>query len=230
VAAQKPVTKREMQFAYYFLKKLGGNMSNPYLITAVVAWLRAEVGYDLGSMHNRNNPLNIRSSQYAVGYRKTEHNGSFAIFSSLKYGAYAAADLLSGAGHDWRHYDRIVAAARRGAKDDADQQTQARDLIEGIALSAWDAGRYGLNKAHRTLETYAESEVSIFGIWLGITGKLPSITVDVDQPRKKKAKAVPPPPLEPPTLDGPEYLRPYEAAGFYNASRPKSDLGNLPPA
>lgn len=237
MAGQKPVSKKEMQFAYYFLMRLGANVDNPYLITAVVAWLRAEVGYDLGAMYNKNNPLNIRSSPFAVGYRHTSNNGSFAIFSDLKHGAYAAADLLSGAGHDYRGYWRVVAAARRkpqgtGAELEAALQTQARDFIEGIALSKWDSGHYGLGKGDPTVANYDESKVSIFKIWLGITGKLPSITIQPDQPPKKKTapKPVPPQPLPPPTPNNVVYLDPYETRAFYRASRPSSDLGSLPPA
>lgn len=227
--SSQPVSTKEMQFAYYFLKKLGANLNNAYLITAVVAWLRAEVGYDLGKMYNKNNPLNIRKSQYATGYRQTATNGSFAIFSSLKYGAYAAADLLLGAGNDYRGYWRAVAAAKRGTKDDADAQTQARDFIMGIVLSKWDAGHYGLQPNQLTVATYS-TDNGIFNIWLGINGKLPSIKVDVDQPKpdKKKSKPKPPPSLPPPSAL-PDYLDGDEARAFYNGSRPHSDLGNLPP-
>jgi hypothetical protein len=219
-----------MQFAYYFLKRMGANLNNSYLFTAVVAWLRAEVGYDLRAMYNKNNPLNIRHSPFQSGSRKTASNGSFALFATLKDGAYAAADLIVGAGHDWRNYWRIVAAARRSSKDDAGAQTQARDFIEAIALSAWDAGRYGLGKNQRTVATYSETDVSIFNIWLGITGKLPTIKVTTDKPKPPPKKVIhprPPRPLPAPT-SRPDYIDGARDKGFYAASRPPSDLGNLP--
>ena len=243
MASQPAVSKKEYTFAYYFLYRLGANMKNAYLVTAVVAWLRAEVGYDLRYMYNKNNPLNIRQSKYASGYRQTQGNGSFAIFDTLKLGAYAAADMLKGAGKDWRRYDRIVSAATysvtrksgESASDfDARQQQQARDFITGIALSAWDAGRYGLPKDERTVATIDLNHVSIARIWAGIGGTLPNIKVNNETPeqerarkRGKKLKPKPPAPLPPPNTEH-EWMDPWAPKSFYMQSRPKSDLGNLP--
>lgn len=226
--ASAAVTTKEMTFAYYFLKRLGANMNNPYLITAVVAWLRAEVGYNLKFMHNMNNPLNIRHSPFANGYRHAGHNGVFATFATLQKGAYAAADLLKSAGHDYRGYWLIIAAAVHDSKGVKDQQAQARDFLEAIALSKWDSGHYSLPKNQQTLATYQESNNRLFKVWLTITGNLPVIKVMPDHPAKRSLpKPRPPRSLNPPSATS-NYIDPFEAQGFYKASRPSSDLGNLP--
>lgn len=220
-------TKRETVFAYWLLKYLNANMNNRYLVTAVVAWLRQEVGYNLRFMYHRNNPLNIRNSPFQDG-----RAGGFSTFSSLRVGAKAAARLLLGAGRDWRRYDRIVKAAQYvpDAKEKYGEQQQALSFLEAIALSAWDVSHYGLGKKHRTVATYKEEANHLVDRWKEING-VASITIKPPAPSKAKIAAeakkhMAPPPLPPPTLVD-RYIRPATVAGFYAASRPKTDLGNL---
>lgn len=227
--SSRAVTAREMQFAYYFLKRIGGNTDNNLLLTAVVAWLRQESGQN----YIGNNPLNIRHSPFQSGSRETNGNGSFAIFPNLMAAAYASADLLLSAGHDYRGYWLIIKAAQHGTKTAQQANEQALDFLEAIALSKWDAGHYGLTKKERTVATYNVAHNHLIGVWLTIGGKLPAIKVMPDPPKggKKnhpKPRTTPPKSLNPPSTTS-NYVDPFEARGFYMASRPSSDLGNLPP-
>jgi hypothetical protein len=227
------VSVAEAQFAYYFLQKLGGNVNNTYLITAVVAWMRAESG-GLSRVIG-NNPFNIRESKYAVSYRYPKGNGRFSVFASLKMGAYAAADMLIRAGSDWRRYDRIVKAARSAPKTAKGQQDQGHSFIIGVVISAWDAGRYHLGPGANSIADYNDNNL-LFRTWAGITG-VPSFTIPAEptgptpeqiEYEKRKKRPKPPPPLAPPsTHKNLVYLDPYEARGFYRATRPADDMGNL---
>lgn len=223
-------TVKETQFAVYFLKKLGVGTGNAYLITAVIAWLRQESG-GLSKVIG-NNPFNIRQSKYASGYRQTKGNGKFAIFSSLKMGAIASAQLLLDAGHDYRGYWRIVKAARR-ANDgtDGDKQKQALDFLAAIALSKWDAAHYGTGR-DVTLGTYDPAKNHLVRVWATISG-IPAIPVEPTakekDTRKRAAKPRPPGPLNPPTSNH-SYLDPWEPRGFYRDVHRQSDMGNLPRA
>jgi hypothetical protein len=229
MALQKPVSKKEMVFAYNLLKRLGANLSNAYLITAVVAWLRVGAGYNMVNARG-NNPL------------KMIIHGKLARFSSLTAAAYAAADAikharLGSAGG----YDVIATIAKRStqghtaAEKDADAQSQAHDFLEAIALSNWDPMHYGTGRVIRrvgeyvgpTAASYQESRNSIAAIWYGIHGKLPKIVIGTTQPKQQRPPAPPPAPLQPPH-GVPNYLDGHETARFYAASRPPTDLGNLP--
>lgn len=211
-------TKNEYRFALAFVKALHGDTSNPYLLTAVIAWLRQESG-SLSRVIG-NNPFNIRRSPFAYGYRKSSrpHGGHFALFRTLEIGAKATVYLLTSAGHDWRHYDRIVRAAR-GSNNGTpkDQQRQALDFLAAIAMSAWDAGHYGAKDGD-------PRKNHLVMVWTSITG-LPPLPAEPNKPRHAQPRHQPKPP--PRDLKAPmqmvTFIDPYEARGFYNARHGKDE-------
>lgn len=133
-------TAKEADIASAFLRGIGGK-DTPLMRKAVIAWLRAESG----SRIIGNNPWNItygaaqeiarKGGPSPTGYRVHSITGmKFATYRTVEDGAAASGKLLVGAGHDWRNYDKIVTAARRG---------DPIGFLNALAKSAWDAGRYG---------------------------------------------------------------------------------------
>jgi hypothetical protein len=127
-------TASEASIAAAFLDELHAP-NTPMMRKAVIAWLRAESGGHIIG----NNPWNSRpgadDADLRIGTRTSLNgNGKFSIYRTPEDGARAAARRLVRAGHDWRHYDAIVAAARR---DDP------IGFLNALARSAWDAGKYG---------------------------------------------------------------------------------------
>lgn len=140
-------TVREADLAKAFLSELGAK-DTPLMEKAVVAWMR----HESGSRIIGNNPFNLRPSAAAAsgiktcGSRTSVSSGQFAVFCSPTDGARAAAGLLKSAGHDWRGYDRVVAAARKG---------DPIKFLDALARSAWSGSRYGGPKNNGLLKTYA---------------------------------------------------------------------------
>lgn len=188
---------QEVQAAQAFLRQIGANWQSPSLIQGVIAWFRQESG-SLSRVIG-NNPFNIRHSSFAIGYRQTAHNGEFAIFKSLSDGFKAAAQLLLGAGNDWRGYGLIVRAARSGS---------VLDFLTAIAMSAWDIGHYGYPETNHLIATYN----SITGLTLPVAGA----KGDPKKPPKPRPKAKVPRVLQPPHLER-NYLDGGEALRFYKA-------------
>ena len=194
MAARRP-SRAELTFAYKLLYWLGANLSSWPLILAVVAWVRKEGGV----VNRHNNPLNIRNSRFAVGYWYSRGNGRFSIFSSLDQGARASAEFLKQHAYG---YPRIVAAARRSAKSDADKAEQARDFIYALGLSGWSSDHYGYgrNATRRAHMTEAElyNKSAIIPIWAALM-RLSGLTLP------REALPQPPPPKTPPTPKRPTY-------------------------
>lgn len=205
------VTEREVRFARSFLKYGKFNEQNTYLLLAVIAWMRAEIGVDMKFMYNQNNPFNIRKSRFASGYRQTNGNGSFAKFATLDIAAKATVAFLSenaGVGH----YSPILAAARRGNGSDKGV-TQAIDFLTAIAMSKWSADHYGAADGNTTHNR-------IIKLWSGITGASIPTKWYKDTVKVVKKRKVPRQPraLEH-TIPKVDYLSPYAAAQFYDAVR-----------
>ena len=242
--AKKPkVSAKETAFAESFLKYAGVKdpRANVYLILAVIAWMRQESG-GLSRVIG-NNPFNIRSSPFAIGYRQTRNgNGRFAIFKNLDAGARAAVALLKSDGKDgWRGYGLILRAAVRSAGNkEADKQGQAIDFLNAIALSKWDAAHYGtqhkvtsytiVNGKKRPGSTkkvwYTGNAFTqhnhLVQVWAALTGA----TINFPAPKVKQEPPPQPPKPKPVQLEGrlyafpiPEYIQPYEAFGWYEARR-----------
>lgn len=201
------LTEKEVRFARSFLKYLGANQVNGYLLLAVIAWMRQESG----QTYLGNNPFNIRKSPFASGYRQTRNgNGKFAIFANLDVAAKATVAFLK-ANAKFGNYGPIIAAARRATGKDGGVQ-QALDFLTAIAISKWDSAHYGaadgdLGKNH------------LIKVWATLTGT--SIPKQWFVDPKPKPKPPPKPPFRQvvqryhypvPTAD---FIKPYAGKAFY---------------
>lgn len=177
----------ESQAAVAFLKYLNKNYSkqinynDTFLILAVGAWMQQESGGLKRVIGN--NPFNIRSSPFAVGYRVTAHNGKFAIFATLGKGLEAAAYLLMHGGHgsgtkdlDAYGYRLALNALKRGGNQ------AANDFLAALARSSWDAAHYGTTD---WLTAYDPKTNHLLRVYLGYTG------AQVKDPHPKPAKPIP---------------------------------------
>lgn len=211
----------EVRFAYQLLRYLGGNVSNSYLILAIIAWVRRESGQN----YIGNNPLNIRYSRFASGYRFTSTNGRFAKFSSLQMAAKASAEFLKQRGYG---YEAVVKRLREQMPSGLSKKKQEEWLVEqaidfmwNIALSKWSATHYGLGRNPNKNMTREEMLAvnKLVPIWASMTGTKWSIPKDAE-PQPKKPKPLPYP-KQPRTLEHAvpkrPYLDPYEASKFYEA-------------
>jgi hypothetical protein len=226
-------THNELVFAYRFLTYLHANTNNSYLILAVVAWLRQESG----SRWLGNNPLNIRNSQYASGYRQTKANGHFAIFRTLDAAARASAQfLLRNKGNG---YELVVAAARRNGNPAKDYGKQGADFLMALAMSKWDAGHYGTaiygfdgkrGDEHLVILGYDQSKNHLIAVWEHLLGHNFTLPADVLPLQKAPPEPKPPPPPHQKqgglhAVPGHEYILPYASATFYEA-RHEAPLSN----
>jgi len=221
----------EVGFAQAFLKQLGGDYNNVYLITAVVAWMRQESG-GLSKVIG-NNPFNLRpgkdDERFRSGTRKTRNgNGFFSVYSSLAKGAQAAANRLLSAGADYRGYAAIVAATRGNySKVQADQALQARDFLKAIALSKWNASHYGAirvtptrtgDPTHKTWTAYDENKNHLILLWRSFTGlsfppvKNPAPEQPRNRPQPQKSLIM--------SLPRGNYIKPYAARTFFEQRHP----------
>jgi hypothetical protein len=130
----KPNTA-EILGAQMFLRVLGANYKNTYMIKAVIAWFRQESGGVSKVIHN--NPFNIRPgamSKYSNGTWEGRV-GIFLSFSTLPKGFAAAAMLLKRLAPSYG-YGTVIKAAQGG---------NAGRFLGAIALSSWDGSHYGVN-------------------------------------------------------------------------------------
>lgn len=110
------------------------NAKDTYLIAAVGAWFYQESGGIKRVIGN--NPFNIRVSPLQSGTRATAGNGHFAVFASLTKGFEAAAYLLIHGAKAYG-YQTALNALKNGGNQ------AAVDFLAALAMSSWDAGRYG---------------------------------------------------------------------------------------
>ena len=130
---------QEIAGAQLFLRVLGANYKNRYMVKAVIAWFRQESGGISKVIHN--NPFNIRpgvASKYSNG-TWPGREGVFLSFSTLSKGFAAAAVVLKSIAPSYG-YGTIITAARSG---------NATRLLAAIALSGWDGSHYGVDMHHR---------------------------------------------------------------------------------
>jgi hypothetical protein len=138
----------ENAIASTFLQELGAP-DTPEMRKAVIAWLRKESGRSIIG----NNPFNISLSAAKnlgiplCGERTHSVTGQkFAVFCNVADGTKAAARLLLRSGpNDWRHYWRVVNAARDG---------NPTAFLDALARSAWSADRYGGPSNNSLLRIY----------------------------------------------------------------------------
>ena len=246
--ALKPQS-REVAFAQAMLRYLGADYKNPYLITAIIAWIRGESG----QRYLGNNPLNIRNSKYANGFRQTKSNGKFATFKNLAIAGKASAYfLLQNKGHG---YEAVIAELRRHPSSEAGRQRQGVNFLNKLALSDWSSGHYGLAHrvtyytyehgfnnptAHTKLELYPKKTLTydfmfrhnkLIPIWQGILGQKFTIPADPQKPAAQPpSKPKPPPqPKQPRSFINDvtqrDYLSPYQARDWYEERSPRRIVG-----
>lgn len=219
MASKPTTTQKEVSFASSVLKYLGVKdpAANLYLILAIVAWVRSESG----KTYLGNNPLNIRNSPFASGYRQTRnHNGHFAIFANLDVAAKASASFLmknKGVG-----YEPIIAAAKRTGGTEEQKVNQARDFLTAIAMSKWSSDHYGAADGNVTTN-------KLIAVWASLTGHpIPREWLVTTKPTPPSPK--PKPPVQPPgnAFIGSgvrhEYVDPYAARNFYEARKHSGDF------
>lgn len=199
---------KERRFAEAFLKFMGADTQNIYLVTAVIAWMRKESG----TTYIGNNVFNLRpgadDAKYRSGVRKAGNgNGYFSVYATLENAAKATANRLIAAGHDYRGYWKVVNALRRSnAGTVKDKQQQALDFLTALAMSKWSATHYGAPNG----EPWKNGLVRI---WASITG-LPALPAE--PPKKPRVRPSAPRDLNT-ELTPAQYLDPYEARAFYAA-------------
>lgn len=167
------VTQGEIASA--FLQALNAP-DTPLMRKAVIAWMHAESGNTITA----NNPWNMTLSasketgvKTCGSWKSTSSGLVFAVFCTPQDGARASAKLLLNAGHDWRKYDAIVAAARNNSPI---------DFLNALAHSAWDGGRYGTKNGgtNKLLGIYAGLGGDISGVKVPSTGVSTAGTGAVD--------------------------------------------------
>jgi hypothetical protein len=134
----KPNTA-EILGAQTFLRTLGADYKNRYMIKAVIAWFRQESGGVSKVLYN--NPFNIRpgvATKYSYGTWQGRV-GSFLKFSSLSKGFAAAAMTLRAIAPAYG-YGTVITAAKSG---------NATRFLAALALSGWDGTHYGVDMNHR---------------------------------------------------------------------------------
>lgn len=207
----------EVRYIKAFLQYLHDHFSraiNPndkYLILAIDAWFHQESG----GLNNviGNNPFNIRTSPLQSGTRLSKNgNGHFAVFKSMEDGFRAAAYLLMVGGHGAGSRDRdsygyrlAIRALKLGGN------TGAVNFLVAMAMSSWDAGKYG-TKGHNPADPKYNHLLRVYSAFTGLT--LPSSRPS--QPKHHTRTVKYPRVLQPPPVPQ-QYLTGWEPKAFYNA-------------
>jgi hypothetical protein len=160
VALRSP-TEREVRFARAFIHALHANEANGYLLLAVIGWIRG-----LDSNWTGSNPLNL-----------TTRAGKRLFFRSYLDAAKATANRLLNNQKDspgWHGFGLIVKAATRTATSDAQRVTQARDFLQALALSSWDAHHFGMLNVgphgSYVVDRDSPEKNKLVALWAGLTG------------------------------------------------------------
>lgn len=190
MAKKAKISAAEVAFALSLLRYMGvkAPKTKPYLIVAVVTWLREKGG--LSSITRK--------------FRSRDTAARMTV-------ALLRADGTNGP----RGFGLILRAARRAAGSSAKaQQRQAADFLNAIALSAWDETHFGTTGDAKTFD---ESQSHLILRWqslLGITFVIPGDQPKpVPQPKPR-----PKPKVQRYFANTPyriEYIQPYAAFNFY---------------
>lgn len=216
--AKPKIKQREFLIARAFLKRLGGNPQNTYLILAIVAWTRAMAKAHDSFWKGLSN-LSASSAGIKLAGRILKKAGSGA-----SKGVYKAL---------------ITRLRERHTRDDA-MASQASDFLLSIEKSDLDKHHYGYIEA---VDGHWETKWVYYGggmpvqqtVWVPpVTGKNPlwdayaaltnkpgipkSWWVETTQTVKKTV--VPPRPSQPRALlhvlPAPDYIQPYASQRFYD--------------
>jgi hypothetical protein len=169
-----------------YLNKNYSKLINPndnFLIAAIAAWFHQESGGYRSVIGN--NPFNIRPGMLSFmsnGYRVARGgNGRFLTFSSLSVGFEAAAYLLIH-GSTAYGYRTAVNALKQGGNQGA------VDFLAAMAMSHWDAGRYGTDGTFATV--FNPKRNHLLRGYASITG------LQLSDPHPQVKKRKPPPPIK----------------------------------
>jgi hypothetical protein len=186
-----------------YSKRISAN--DNFLIAAISAWFHQESGGIRNVIGN--NPFNIRPGMLSFmsnGYRVSSHgNGKFLTFATLAKGFQAAAYLLIH-GNKAYGYRLAVDALKKGGNQGA------VDFLAAMAMSSWDAGRYGTNGTWQ--EAYNPKMNHLLRNYIAITG----VQVTNPNPHPKPRKPQPKLPRDfnyNPTVRS--YLDPWAASDLY---------------
>lgn len=224
--AKKPFfSEREVRMARSFIKAIGANAKNGYLLLAVIAWQRA------------------MSKSHDSFFKSLSKYNAFAA------GAKLAAKLKAKAGMDIKNYLGVLKSLRRKATTNASTIAQARDFLLAIQQSAWDKKKYGYKpyvaghwetvtislppfRVTRWVPEQQEHD-PLSVIWSKLTGhNIPKAyfndgtVVKTITPKPRREPARQPRSLVH-VLEQPDYIQPYGASRFYDA-RPHLGSNILP--
>lgn len=184
------------------------NVKDSYLISAVAAWYWTETNF--GKTIVGNNPFGLRGpTQTRIDItdsgqkRYVTYPGKLLRYATLAKGFEALAYVLM-AGSKSSGYQLALNALKRGGN------AAAADFLAAIAMSTFDAGRYG---ATDWLTAYDASKNQLLSAYTKIGG------VQLLNPRQPRPKPVKPPPKLPRDLTyqppSRTYLDPWAAGRSY---------------
>lgn len=201
---------KEVEAAQAFLRYVGADSHNNYLILAVVSWFYQESG-GLSRVIG-NNPFNIRpgiASKLSSGVRRSRNgNGFFLIFPNLDTGFRAAALVLKALSPSYG-YGLVVQALRRGS---------AVDFLVALAMSSWDAGHYGVTGSDNPADPRQNHLLAVYSSFTGL--QLPSPKQDPKPPPKEHPQPKLPRSLQPPPPRL-HYASGFAARRFYEQRHPR---------
>lgn len=219
--AQSYFSEREVRLARSFIKAIGGNQTNGYLLLAVIAWQRAMTKSHETFWKSLSKYTPVRAGQLLANRLARK------------------ATLLPG------QYKGLFQALRRSAKTQSGQVMQARDFMLIIQKSNWNKDHYGYkpykagywltrelpNGKTETIWVAEQQEYDPLAIiWSKLTGHNIPKAYFVDGTTTStpvQPKAPKPRPQQPRSLlhvqPEPNYLQPYAARHFYEA---RAHLGN----
>lgn len=214
MATKNVVSLKEVQAAQAFLRALGAPWQNSDLIYAVVAWLRVSERDHPGYIGN--NPFNLLANSGVPAYlvagvkrvttyyldpdtgRRRVRTDNVILFRNLKDSLVALANVILKRATTSGGYRLILQAARHGTPF---------DVLNAIALSAWDASHYGYLQADTRTNRLYQYYITFTGMQM----------MKPAQP-KQRHEIIPPQPtvVYPPVLSYP-FLDPFQARAFYLA-------------
>jgi hypothetical protein len=211
-------TLGEYEFALAFLKAAGADYHDVYLVTAVVAWERAEAQLN-GGTYRYNNYLSLKDATGRLLRFSSIAAAAKAVYAILQADASRTYDTPTEAHSQSKRYAFVLQALREfAAKDTQDQQQKGLDFLTELAKSKWDSAHFGAPDGNAT-------DNHLVAIWGQITG-LPALpgethtTVTTIKPR------VPPTHRDlPPGAQQRQYIDPYAVQKWYaERHKPSPDL------